>query len=371
MLSNPDHHIPYQDIQDFVRNVVSLVPLSPAHASMERCHGLVLKQLQSFSHDTRFQLIDRKGFAMGLIHGPPRLYMSIAYSAHEFAKAIDIIPPFPFMELPPELRNRVYELCIPHNQTYTLPGNCHHQTKHNKPIHPKITLVSRAVRFETLAMFYAFNDFEFHANRYDFGPLVAQCDWLSTWAVKEIRQLRIRIAEMAWNGDVFEMQCANGLWELFRWYAGSDFGVGKLSCGTKGAFGPISEVVGLGARFRREGIRDEIDESGIYHDKTSERSVEENGADEVPNSQTEPENREYAEDEYEESSNDASNEDADDEDDEDDSDLRMMFDYWLDKRNLRCVCKASAWLEHGKWYSCSQYTPKAYMVGQRCKAECE
>ncbi|KAK5707240.1 hypothetical protein LTR17_020873 [Elasticomyces elasticus] len=244
----------------------------------------------------------------GLIHGPKRSHTGIALDSHKLASIAGAVTPFPFMELPPELRNRVYELCIPSDQTSVLRSYCGHRTGIDKPTEPHITKVSRAVRTEVLGMFYASNNFEFHAMRYGFGPFVAQCKDLSTWAVKQIRQVHIYIAEMSWGLD-FEIRCAEGLWELFRWYASSKFLIGKLVCSKNGYFAPVSQAIELATRCRQEGMDGE-------------------------------------------------------------SDLRVAFDGWLLERNLQCACKASEWRDGVAWYSCSQHAPVLRMACH-CKTEKE
>ncbi|KAK3055317.1 hypothetical protein LTR09_003870 [Extremus antarcticus] len=59
-------------------------------------------------------------------------------------------PPKTFLDLPAELRNKIYELVLPSNALITIGGG---EASHQ----PDLTMVNRQFRRETLGLFYARN----------------------------------------------------------------------------------------------------------------------------------------------------------------------------------------------------------------------
>lgn len=81
---------------------------------------------------------------------------------------------FPILELPGELRNKIYSSFIPEDSLLRLPlylsSPTHRRTHHCsaayswKPIHPSILRVNSQIRHEVLGHFYERNTFEIHAS---------------------------------------------------------------------------------------------------------------------------------------------------------------------------------------------------------------
>lgn len=96
----------------------------------------------------------------------------------EMAATTTTIPCAPqtskFFELPPEIRNLIYELALPSKERnerlfITSPYVDNHMTL---AVQPAVTRVSRQTRSESLAMFYANNEFSAYINRFDFRELL-------------------------------------------------------------------------------------------------------------------------------------------------------------------------------------------------------
>ena len=76
------------------------------------------------------------------------------------------------LELPPELRNYVYELSVVSNTSIVIePGD-----KSTRAKQPPLILVNRQIRSEALLIFYAQNTFEFDAS--ECGFVTAKGHWL-------------------------------------------------------------------------------------------------------------------------------------------------------------------------------------------------
>jgi len=88
----------------------------------------------------------------------------------------DLSGAFPFLQLPGELRNLIYNFFIPQNQHLRLPlyMQAPRRSRENphevmlpayswKPIHPSILRISSQIRHEVLAHFYEKNTFEVHS----------------------------------------------------------------------------------------------------------------------------------------------------------------------------------------------------------------
>ncbi|KAK3645652.1 hypothetical protein LTR56_003747 [Elasticomyces elasticus] len=305
-MKRSDEIVSRAEIRAFIRNIAAISGSRPLEDEQFR------EILQYY--DTDFASRTTKQMRQGMMYGPVGWHSSgCAGAAHRLAVATGAIKPFPFMELPPELRNRIYEKCIDGDQYLIIPGDCHHgPDQRDPPLQPAITRVSRNIRIESLAMFYSVNKFEFHALRFDFSRLIAHLDWVSTWAVKAIKQVRIFMNEVAWHGDKFMVNCAEGIWSLFKWLALTDFDV-KLACSDKGSFEPVHRALITAKRWRDD-----------RQDGREENS------------------------------------------------LRIFFDQWLQEEDLSCTCKASAWCEDNLWYACSRYTPTYYLLqDSECRAEDE
>ncbi|GIZ43925.1 hypothetical protein CKM354_000713400 [Cercospora kikuchii] len=79
-----------------------------------------------------------------------------------------------FFELPPEIRNLIYELALPSKERnerlfITSPYVDNHMTL---AVQPAVTRVSRQTRSECLAMFYANNEFSAYINRFEIRELL-------------------------------------------------------------------------------------------------------------------------------------------------------------------------------------------------------
>lgn len=79
-----------------------------------------------------------------------------------------------FFEIPPEIRNIIYELALPSKERnerlfITSPHVDNHMTL---AVQPAITRVSQQTRSESLAMFYANNEFSAYINRFGFQELL-------------------------------------------------------------------------------------------------------------------------------------------------------------------------------------------------------
>ncbi|KAF7198520.1 hypothetical protein HII31_00259 [Pseudocercospora fuligena] len=125
---------------------------------------------------------------------------------------------FRLLDLPPELRNRIYEYVVV-EENILIPSICHHRER-TYAVQPAITKVNRQIRDESLSVFYGCNKFEVHVHRCDFDFF---SEWMNTVGVSNRQRLRnIKFSLLdRWT-------CAEGLLDLVRWMARAN-GIAKLS----------------------------------------------------------------------------------------------------------------------------------------------
>ena len=118
--------------------------------------------------------------------------------------------PFRFLDLPPELRNRVYEEILVSPHTCKIPSICgvHQSWTWLDPIKENILTLSRQVRAEALSIYYGCNTFEAHIHRTDFAFFTG---WLT--AIGEENRLRLRKVTFTLQD---RWTCADGLIDLVR-----------------------------------------------------------------------------------------------------------------------------------------------------------
>ncbi|KAK6390286.1 hypothetical protein LTR65_005661 [Meristemomyces frigidus] len=138
----------------------------------------------------------------------------------------------PLLALPPELRNRIYKLALVQQYSIDLLPLRTSATDH--PIscaaqQPPLTLTSRQIRQESLALFYAANTFEVYA--FGIGPVFfMDLRHILRWCVK------IGSANRRAMGRI--VVCTRGCGDVIR--------------GTLGCMGELPET--LGCRWRWEGV---------------------------------------------------------------------------------------------------------------------
>ncbi|KAK4944700.1 hypothetical protein LTR10_015870 [Elasticomyces elasticus] len=88
-----------------------------------------------------------------------------------------------FMDLPPELRNRIHEYTVSYYDTLNLPElpAAAINLVYELPLQPMITRVSRQLRKETLSMFYATNRFFLNLDQVPDRELMAGTFIASKW----------------------------------------------------------------------------------------------------------------------------------------------------------------------------------------------
>ncbi|KAK5732234.1 hypothetical protein LTR17_010680 [Elasticomyces elasticus] len=93
------------------------------------------------------------------------------------------VRPLQFMDLPPELRNRIHEYTVGYYEKLNLPQLPAAVTNlvYELPLQPMITRVSRQMRKETLSMFYATNHFFLNLDHVPDRELMAGTFIASTW----------------------------------------------------------------------------------------------------------------------------------------------------------------------------------------------
>lgn len=121
---------------------------------------------------------------------------------------------FRFLDLPPELRNRIYEHVVVLDQPQ-IPSICSrmHVDKATAA-QPAITRPCRATRQKSLPLSHSLNDFDFHVHRCDFSYFF---NWVHNVPVATRKHVRIvwLILKDRWT-------CGRGLLELARWAATSE-----------------------------------------------------------------------------------------------------------------------------------------------------
>jgi hypothetical protein len=145
-------------------------------------------------------------------------------------------------------------------------------------------------------MYYAFNNFEYHALRYNFAPFLERCESLRAWGVTDLGEVSIKMGEMdlaEW--DRFAVRCSEGTWDIVKWFALSDQTV-RFRLDNTGNFAPLNGAIALAAECFEKGVEDETE-------------------------------------------------------------LRTAFDEWQQMLDLTCRCKASEYRERRRWYACSRYSP--------------
>ncbi|KAK5721800.1 hypothetical protein LTR15_006392 [Elasticomyces elasticus] len=144
------------------------------------------------------------------------------------AKFVGEVRQFPFMRLPPEIRNRLYELCIPSGDKHSLPS---------------------PIRCETLPIYYDRNTFNFHALRYNFNELLEHCDRIRAWNVKKIAHISVHICEMEIANRTLTIRCGEGLWNVFEFLALTNMDITLYGKGDD-KFAPVAGVVSLAAECK-------------------------------------------------------------------------------------------------------------------------
>ncbi|KAK5721799.1 hypothetical protein LTR15_006391 [Elasticomyces elasticus] len=218
----------------------------------------------------------------------------LATTAEELSASI---MPFPFLQLPPEIRNTIYELSIPDGGDRTLPSPCGcHVHDGETTREPAITKVCRQIRTESLPIYYDYNHLQLHTLRYDCSAFIAHCERIRTWGVKKIKAADVYIGEIELSPSPV-VRCGDTLWGLFKWLAVTKMSV-NLKCDFGGNFTPMLGAIALATHCREENI------SG-------------------------------------------------------DGDLRAVFDDWLRMLDMNCRCAAAEYREGGVWYTCSRHIPGA------------
>ena len=121
--------------------------------------------------------------------------------------------PFRFLDLPPEMRNRIYEAVVISARPLHIPSACYHG-KEASAVEPAITRVNKQLRRESLGMFYSMNAFEYHIHRCDFGYFLAWMDDIGLNNRSQIRDVTLVLKD-SWT-------CGEGLIDFVRWCAKSE-----------------------------------------------------------------------------------------------------------------------------------------------------
>ncbi|KAK5127818.1 hypothetical protein LTR85_004934 [Meristemomyces frigidus] len=120
--------------------------------------------------------------------------------------------PFRFLDLPPELRNRVYDDLVV-TEAPLLPSACQH-TSRPSAAQPDITRVCRQIRQEALPMFYGLNQFDVHIHRCDFAYFIDYMDTIGEHNRKHIKIVVLQLMD--------RLTCGNGLLDFARWCASAE-----------------------------------------------------------------------------------------------------------------------------------------------------
>ncbi|KAK4902038.1 hypothetical protein LTR27_000939 [Elasticomyces elasticus] len=113
-------------------------------------------------------------------------------SAVNFLKGLVIR--FPLLRLPAEVWNIIYGLAMPAGETFTIASACHPAI-----IQPANTKISRRVRLEALLIFYAENEFDLHAFRYNFDHLLQYLTFVYCWDITETDCIHIILRQTTWE----------------------------------------------------------------------------------------------------------------------------------------------------------------------------
>ena len=173
-----------------------------------------------------------------------------SYVDAQARQLINSVEPFRFLDLPPELRNRIYSMSMATDDTIWIPCS------NSQDMQPDITRVNSQIRREALPVFYAENTFQMDISRCDWGLVLDYCDSVRDWGVKWIANAHVRFYEIRHEvnpNTIVELRCAESLRDLFAWHATRTIAVDFYwqSCN----LGRITKaVVDLGRQYYREGI---------------------------------------------------------------------------------------------------------------------
>ncbi|CAK4033259.1 Hypothetical predicted protein [Lecanosticta acicola] len=115
---------------------------------------------------------------------------------------------FALLNLPAELRNRIYEYAVISSDRLLVPSTCKHDDRPTAQ-QPALTKVNRQVREETIKTFYAENVFVYHIHRCDFEYMF---EWMTAIGLENrssVRKLQLVIKDR-WT-------CGVGLLDFLRW----------------------------------------------------------------------------------------------------------------------------------------------------------
>ena len=140
-----------------------------------------------------------------------------------------------FLDLPAEIRNRIYEHALPQDAMLLLPGACTHQSV-TSAVQPALTRVCRQVRAEALPVFYAENCFVAHVHRFDVGHFIHFMTAIGQEKRSMIRKVILYLASQENAG------CGQGLLQYVRWVT-SERGIEKLSIKIDGDIDSDAEYI--------------------------------------------------------------------------------------------------------------------------------
>ena len=128
------------------------------------------------------------------------------------------------MDLPPELRNKIYGYCVTSNKALLLRGTCICKPPLEElALRPSVTRVCRQLRAEALPLFYLLNEFEAHINKCDFRHFIREAKKIRAAGIFKIGKVHFEIT--APNEDDSSMMCAAGLEDVVLWFATIDLDI--------------------------------------------------------------------------------------------------------------------------------------------------
>ena len=130
------------------------------------------------------------------------------------------------MDLPPELRHRIYGYAVTSAEALLFPSVCKH-TSAPLSAQPSITRVCRQMRKEALPLFYVLNKFEAHVYTFDFSYFIKHAKLIQAAGIHKMGPVEFGINV---NCSSNHLGCFDDLEPMVLWFATNNLDIVQWMC---------------------------------------------------------------------------------------------------------------------------------------------